>query len=301
MNTDDEYRLSFYKTVSELNKEHGVMLVRHVETGRFYVEKELTGIDSEVFDLLKSMHFEGVPQIVEFVDNNDGSYTVIETFVNGRTLREIMDEEGCSDPDDASGLLVRLCDILEKLHGNEPPIIHRDIKPENIIVEDDGSVYLIDFDASRRYEEGKIRDTELIGTRKYAAPEQFGFSQSDSRTDIYALGKIGLEMINGSLSQSDDSRAEKLTAVLNRCISMDPEDRYGSAAELRRAILETCGRRGIKKDVAASVSEKAGRSKLKVTDQGMPPGLKMIRRLAEPSRIMRRLSRMKGTSQTIRE
>ena len=79
-----------------------------------------------------------------------------------------------------------MCDGLKELH--EQKIIHRDIKPSNMILQADGRIRLIDFDAARIFKDNKATDTELLGTKDYAPPEQYGFGQTDPRSDIYSLG-----------------------------------------------------------------------------------------------------------------
>lgn len=81
----------------------------------------------------------------------------------------------------------QLCAVVRVLHEQKPIIIHRDIKPSNVMLSADGVIKLIDFDASKDFTPDEKRDTELIGTFNYAAPEQYGFASSDPRTDIYIL------------------------------------------------------------------------------------------------------------------
>ena len=72
----------------------------------------------------------------------------------------------------------KLCDVLKSLHTLTPPIIHRDLKLSNIILTSENLVYIVDFDTARYYESGQEQDTELLGTKEYAPPEQYGFGQS---------------------------------------------------------------------------------------------------------------------------
>lgn len=235
MKPEDEYRLSFYKEFGSLDAHHNVKFVRHTETGNIYVRKELADYDMSVFQILKTRHFQGIPHVEDFAEDN-GNLIVIEEFINGQTLRTILDRKGTLPPDQAMSVLCALCDVLSPLHKNVPPLIHRDIKPENIIITDDSNLYLVDFDASKLYAEGKDRDTELIGTRKYAAPEQYGYAQSDPRTDIYAIGKVGREMVTGDPNKINGPKTEPLFYILDKCTNMDPEDRYKSVDELRKTL-----------------------------------------------------------------
>ena len=130
-----------------------------------------------------------------------------------------------------------LCDILSPLHRNDPPLIHRDIKPSNIIITENSEVYLVDFDASRLYDKTVERDTELLGTEAYAAPEQYGFLQSDSRTDIYALGVLMREMITGTAEKGHHS-CGSLENIIKKCTNIDPENRFQSTVDLRHELAK---------------------------------------------------------------
>ena len=98
---------------------------------------------------------------------------------------------------DALAIMRKLCDVLKSLHALTPPIIHRDLKLSNIILTSENLVYIVDFDTARYYESGQEQDTELLGTKEYAPPEQYGFGQSDARSDIYALGIIFNRLLTG--------------------------------------------------------------------------------------------------------
>jgi serine/threonine protein kinase len=120
--------------------------------------------------------------------DGDGKLIVVEEYVQGRSLKQVLDEQGLLNEEQAYEIAVQLVDILVRLHQLEPAIVHRDIKPSNIIIEKNGHVNLIDFNAARHVNADKNEDTRMLGTVYFAAPEQFGFGQSDERTDIYGLG-----------------------------------------------------------------------------------------------------------------
>ena len=113
------------------------------------------------------------------------------------------------------------------LHSAQPPIIHRDIKASNIMIASDGQVKMIDYDAAKTKSENKGRDTVLIGTVGIAAPEQYGFSQSDERTDIYAFGKL----IENVLPDSNDAMV-----VAQNATKLQPELRYQNMKQVKRAV-----------------------------------------------------------------
>ena len=115
-------------------------------------------------------------------------------------------------------------------------MIHRDIKGENFIYSTDTHhLILIDVDAGHEFTPGKSRDTVFAGTYGNAAPEQFGFRQSDVRTDVYGLGKTFLSLLNAS--ENDDSQiSTELSAILHKSTAFEPDQRYRSVKELQQAL-----------------------------------------------------------------
>ena len=233
--------------------EDGKSIVRDVPTGRLYFKKTLDVYNMQVFAYLRDHRSRYVPSIQAYWREGD-QLVVIEELVQGQTLEELLGEEpgesaaaitaracdqggaitgpGCDQsgaPDFAEriSILTQICDGLEFLHSAEPPIIHRDIKASNIMVTDDGIVKIIDYDAAKIYIAGQKKDTVMIGTQGLAAPEQYGFAQSDVRTDLYALGKLIERMLPGN---ADAKR------IADKATQMDPEKRYASAAQMKQQI-----------------------------------------------------------------
>ena len=204
---EDELLLSFYEELAPLGGKQNITLVRHVETGHIFVRKKLTHFNRDVFEFLKEGRFAGIPTIRELVEE-DGILWVIEDYISGSSLAELVGQ-GPLGESEACTIIAELCDILEPLHNHKPPIIHRDIKSSNVIIDGAGRTFLIDFDASKLVVPGRKRDTQLIGTEEYAAPEQYGFAQSDERTDVYALGILLHELLTGRLPSeaSEDTQA----------------------------------------------------------------------------------------------
>ena len=184
---EEKYQLSLYEKVTRLSDDKQIWLVKNIETNEIYVRKELLLYNFEVYAQLKEKQFDNIPKVIECVEE-ENRLIVIEEYIHGKTLETVMEEHGVLSEENAAFVIRSLCDILHKLHGNLPPIIHRDIKPSNIIFSSDGVVKLIDFNAARELRAEQNEDTRLMGTRRFAAPEQYGFGQSDPRTDIYALG-----------------------------------------------------------------------------------------------------------------
>lgn len=176
------------------------------------------------------------PNIPTFVDEwrDDKRYFIIREYVEGQTLEEYVKNHTCTESD-ILDVGVRLCGILQYLHGLTPPLIHRDLKPQNIVRQADGSIYLIDFEISRFYTEGKQEDTVWCGTKEYAAPEQYGYMQTGAYSDIYSLGIVLTWMLTGDTAPIRSPRTE-LEKILARCTSFDPEKRIGDAGKMRQLL-----------------------------------------------------------------
>ncbi len=217
----------------ELNRQsgNGNLLLRNRILGVVCVRKELEFYDKTVFDYLKDNHCPHIPDIYDYREE-DGKLIVIESYIQGRTLDEYLAKEG-PDRNEKLRIIGEILDGIEFLHCAPVPIIHRDLKPDNIMIDNTGTVKIIDYDAAKTYKPGETKDTTLIGTIGSAAPEQFGFAQSDPRTDIYAMG-ILIRKVFGSDTSYD--------LVVAKATRMDPDQRYQTVDELRKALFR--GRAG---------------------------------------------------------
>lgn len=201
-----------------------VHLVREKNGEQVYVRKLLKG-QHPIYHMLQDCPHPGLPKIYEVIVEGD-STTIIEEYIEGQSSGAVK----------LSGAQIRsvvkeLCCTLEFLHGKG--IIHRDIKPSNIILTGDGHAYLIDFDAARMPKEDLDQDTRLLGTRGFAPPEQYGFSQTDERADIYALG-VTLSQLLG-----EKARKPYYRRIIRKCTNLDPGKRYQSVLQVRRAFFHT--------------------------------------------------------------
>ena len=150
-------------------------------------EIERQGLIAET-ELLKKLNHPNLPSIVDVIDTKD-SFIIVMDYIEGNTLQYLMDREGAQDQDLVIKWSKQLCDVLRYLHSRKPPIIYRDLKPANVMLRPDGNITLIDFGTAREYKYSCEEDTHWMGTRGYAAPEQFGgHGQTDGRTDIFNLG-----------------------------------------------------------------------------------------------------------------
>ena len=208
------------KTLKQSEKST-VQLLKESVGGRLVIRKTLQG-RHQVYRTLQKFSHPCMPAVYE-VSIDGEKTTVIEEFIEGQTAGSMeLSEKQCRD------IVRELCGVLAFLHGKG--IIHRDIKPSNILLTEDGHIRLIDFDAARMPRKDSEQDTIRLGTRGYAAPEQYGFAQTDERTDIYALGV--------TIKQFLGDRADKpgYRRILSKCTNLDPDKRYQSARQVERAF-----------------------------------------------------------------
>lgn len=234
MTLEEESRLSFYRELTVLDEKKNIVLVQDIRNSELCVKKTLDIYSRDVYEQLASVRIEGVPAVKECVAD-DGKLIVVEEYVQGRSLKQVLDEQGLLNEEQAYEIAVQLVDILVRLHQLESAIVHRDIKPSNIIIEKNGHVNLIDFNAARRVNADKNEDTRMLGTVYFAAPEQFGFGQSDERTDIYGLGATINYIMTGDKPGAGIAEC-RFSDILKKCLMVDAKDRYQSAEELRGVL-----------------------------------------------------------------
>lgn len=250
MNLAEEYRLSMYRDYGPLQSKEHVRLVRDELSGKIYVKKIMDTDRKQVFDYLKANPSHYIPVIEECLIN-DGQLIVIEEYIEGKSLEELISEKKLSEAECAYAA-VELCRAMEPLHEAKPPVICRDLKAENIMVDSKGDLKIIDFDIARIYQEGKNRDTVLMGTAEYAAPEQYGYFQTDSRTDIFSLGVLMNYMLIQKFPVEKIAEG-RMESMIRKCISMNPEDRYQSVRELREELTAEMELDRIKRDVPLEI------------------------------------------------
>lgn len=184
-----------------------------------------------------------IPAPVDYVQDSGMEY-LLRDWLPGMTLAQLREREDCP-PERCVQLGQKLCALLETIHSQQPSVIHRDIKPENILLLPSGEVALVDFSIARVYKDGQDTDTRHMGTRATAAPEQYGYAQTDPRTDIYALGMTLIWLLTGSYSvQALDQVPDlPLRRALEKAVSFAPENRYQDAAAFSDALAGRSPRR----------------------------------------------------------
>lgn len=199
-----------------------VHLVQERDSKQLFVRKILKGQQPVYLALQKYPH-PHLPQLYEVVLGED-STTVIEEYIEGKTPDTI-------DLSETQFLAIvdELCSVLDFIH--EKGIIHRDIKPSNLILTPEGHIYLIDFDTARMPSGDQEQDTRRLGTRGYAPPEQYGFSQTDKRADIYSMGVTLTQLLDDSYQKT---RYQK---ILRKCTDLNPDKRFQSAGQVKDAFL----------------------------------------------------------------
>lgn len=196
-------------------------------------------------DMLKRLNHDHLPSIIDVIDTQD-SFLIVMDYIEGKSLQSVLKSSGAQPQDLVVRWGIQLCDVLGYLHSREPAIIYRDMKPANVMLKPNGDITLIDFGTAREFKNrAMVEDTTCLGTRGYAAPEQFGGrGQTDARTDIYCLGATLYHLLTGHspaeppyeikpLSYWDPKYAGSgLEYIINKCCQQDPAHRYQSCAEL---------------------------------------------------------------------
>lgn len=227
-------RLEDFLPIQTLQEGNRVMLVSDQRTKQLCVMKIREVYDLSVYAYLAAHPRPGLPHVIAYFEQA-GQLVVIEEYISGRNLASILEEKGTLEVAEAVSILHQLCEILAPLHRLDPPIVHRDIKPSNIMLSSDGRVSLIDFNSAKQSFSGQSRDTELLGTRGYAAPEQYGFSVSRPSTDVYGLGVLLNVLLTGHQPSTHVSDSF-LSPLISAACRMDPERRPRNAAAFLRHL-----------------------------------------------------------------
>lgn len=231
-----------YEPLSSLSRreERLVLLMRRPRDGALFVCKRGPWEEMETEYRLLARLAPVLPGAVpepEDCFQEDGAGYLLRAYLPGETLAQYRERVGGCSPEECGELGRKLCGLLEVLHSQEPPVIHRDIKPENVILLEGGGLGLIDFGAARQYTPGQGTDTRHLGTCTTAAPEQYGYAQTDRRTDLYAAGATLLWLAAGTYDRAALSSLPRwLGRTLERAMAFDPADRWPSARGMGDAL-----------------------------------------------------------------
>ena len=221
-------KLSDYIEISSFNESTSL-----VQKGnKIYVKKRIPNELTYIYKILVDNSHKNISDILEIFEYEDIS-VVIEEYISGETLSDILAAQGVQSEIYTKNIIGQICDGLIFLHKHN--IIHRDINPNNIMITKEGTVKIIDFDISRSVRKDASGDTVVLGTVGYAAPEQFGFSQSDTRTDIYAVGVLANVMLTGKMP-NERLYGGRLGKIIGKATEIDAEIRYKSIVGFKHAF-----------------------------------------------------------------
>ena len=228
------------------NKQWAIKEMRKEKNKNYEIMKQSLITET---NLLKELKHPYLPSIADIIESDD-TIIIVMDYVEGRPLSDILSEEGVIEEDKVADYAIQLCDVLDYLHSQKPPIIYRDLKPANIMLRPDGKITLIDFGTARKYNYDSVSDTTCLGTIGYAAPEQFAgetLRQTDARTDIYNLGATMYHLLTGvnpseppyelyPIRRWDESLSNGLEKIILRATRKDPDKRFNDCKEMSYAL-----------------------------------------------------------------
>lgn len=232
-----------------------VFKVRDVNTGEIFALKQyitsdpantknlLEGMEREL-NVLKYVSHPVLPKIYNLIKQGDDFFLVME-YVEGINLKTYVQTKGRLKKKQLISVMNQVCSGLYYLHSLEPPVVYRDLKPSNIILMEDGAVKMIDFGIAKRYSREIDADELALGSKGFAAPEQFGNRQgyglynTDIRTDIYGIGTTIYYLKTGKVYHRNAGWfrvSHKLKKVILKCTKKNPAQRYQNCIEVLCAI-----------------------------------------------------------------
>lgn len=233
--------------VEDAESSHVYVLKLCDKTQQNYSPAVRDGLILEAYMMQELEHF-AIPRVREVVETDD-MLGMIREYVEGISLEQYMETNGVPAVENVIEWAKMVCDILQYLHTMTPPHIYRDVKPANLILDTKDRIHMIDFGIMRTYKKGQSKDTAILGTAGYAAPEQYGSRQTDQRTDIYGLGMTMYRLVTGEnvldrsfvvkpVREINPKLPKGLEYIISKCIELDPDKRYQSCDEL---LKDLCG------------------------------------------------------------
>lgn len=216
-------------------------------------------------EIVRTLRYPYFPEIFDIVETDQADFIIME-YLEGETAGERLRRLGSLSAEDVVRMAKDLCLMLSYLHHYTPPMVYCDMKPDNIMVQAEGNLRLIDFGAVMQSGKGSKESCLRLGTRGYAAPEQFDMGRDiDARTDIYALGVTMYQLLTGKGPGQTEGNTEssklfgrgfrrslprKLEKIIHKCMREDPAERYQDCEELREDLSRVFhGKRGNKLDI----------------------------------------------------
>lgn len=233
MDNITKYKLSQYKNIKELNSDGSVILCYDLSNDRTCIKKFIDAKLCGLYHKLRDIKIEYLPEIYDILEY-DNNCLVIEEYIAGRSLEEAV-ENGNFSEIKACKYFTDISGVLKIVH--KAGIIHRDISPDNIIIDKNDTARLMDFGIARISNSQKNFDTTILGTAGFASPEQFGFSQTDERSDVYSMGVLLNYMLSGHIVQMGVYGREPLHSYILKATNISPDLRYSNIGEFERDIL----------------------------------------------------------------
>lgn len=206
------------------------------------------GLIQNQINILKQLDHPMIPRFADAYMTN-GKAIIVQEYVAGTTLEDIVNEYGGQSVEHVVDWIGQICNVMGYLHMQSPMFIYRDVKPANFILEPSGRIRVVDFDIIRSYKSGRTEDTVNLGTKGYAAPEQFGGrGQTDPRTDVYGIGVTMYRLLTGAdvqerniilnpITLDEPGIPSGLAYIINKCTQFNPRERYNSCDELLNDLV----------------------------------------------------------------
>lgn len=231
MTNMDKFDLWQYSVLENISDD--IRLVRNLNTNMLMIERSCDIESLDTVRAIAEINHKNLMRIYDVTEYNGRCVCLCE-YIEGMPLEYAVNGFKPYEEKQAVDIMLAICDGLSQLHSRG--IIHRDINPSNVLIDRFGTVKIIDFNISRTVKSGQSKDTQILGTVGYTAPEQFGFSQTTERADVYSCGALLNFLLTGK--RPDEKLYEgRLTPIIKQCIEIDEQNRLHSADELKNALL----------------------------------------------------------------
>ena len=225
-------KMQLWSVVEISNLSPEMSIVRNLYSGKIMIKRVSDPTSIDTMRRLCGIKNKNLMEIYD-ADIIGGVCVTLGEYVQGTTLGNLVEQRGAFSERETVSIIVTICTGLKSLHQHD--IVHRDINPNNVMIDNTGCVKIIDYDISRTVKEHQSKDTQIWGTPGYTAPEQFGFQQTNEKADIYSCGALMNFLLTGKLP-NEQMYNGSLKAVIERCIELDPNNRYTNIDHLRAVL-----------------------------------------------------------------